>query len=473
MTENPLAEQLHQIVSGIDLSNKSTTKFQHLKPLIREILGIPANEEIYCSTIGKGMGNVNARMQQMRSNFDRARISIFVGFINNIQNLLGSQTPVSQTRLALGDPAQPIFKGSIWVDNVHGTWKIARASVRKSETELVKKLQEHNPDIHVDLIDVPKANQSMPPMNAIEVNSDLILKLLTYKNVLLEGPAGVGKSFEISALTEFFDETHLSVFHPSSNYEDFIEGLRPSADGFETVDGAFLEFCKKAARIGAESPEAKFLFVIDEINRANTSKVLGDLLFSLEASKRVNVTDAHIILNSNQPIDLVHVELQNIRTDSNGAFRQRFVVPENVYVLGTANTTDRSVGFLDLALRRRFLCLRIRPLGGEALAAIIQTPTLDPDIFEWEKVNKRLAELIGMDAQLGHSYFFDFVRQGINDSSNIWQDLLLPQLCEVLVAFNALSKLDQILADLETGGYTLKSYGSGFDAYPVVEPRSI
>jgi hypothetical protein len=477
MSSESIKTQISDQLEQVDLSNRSTIKFDPLKSSVQQLLDLGTNEEVYCSTIGKSMGNINARMQQMRAPQQRERTTLFVGVINNLDNLIESQVPISQTKMALSDPGLPNFKGSLWLDRVHGKWVIARATVRSSESSLIEKLNDSYPGIHIDALNVPKPGGQVSSAQIIHKSDSSILeRLLNYRNVILEGPAGVGKSFEISLLKQSFDATKIMVFHPSSNYEDFMEGLRPTATGFEAVDGVFLAFCKAAAEAGSQDPEAKFLFVIDEINRANTSKIFGDLLYSLESSKRIECTLANQILSStidlNGSAEGLWIELQNTRYENGLAYRQRFVVPDNVYVLATANTTDRSVGYLDLALRRRFSPIRMRPLPPDELAAILHRADLEVELYEWALLNERIAATIGLDAQLGHSYFFDFVNSLNGNGGQIWPELLLPQLAEIATAFNAHTKLEFLLDGMETGGFTLKIYGSGMDSFPVVEAKS-
>jgi len=166
-----------------------------------------------------------------------------------------------------------------------------------------------------------------------------------------------------------------------------------------------------------------------------------------------------------------------------GTYRQRLVVPDNLLILGTMNTTDRSIGTLDLALRRRFVVVRMQPMDRSSLKNELQSShegkgaefELDKDIDEWFSLNQKLGTSIGPDALLGHSYFFDFVaartRGGAAEDLNVWRDLLLPQLGEILVAFNAVDRIGELLGDLETGGWTLQQIGSKVDGYPIVVER--
>jgi hypothetical protein len=164
---------------------------------------------------------------------------------------------------------------------------------------------------------------------------EILATLRRKKNVVLQGPPGVGKTFAARALANALlgqiDASRLEVvqFHQSYAYEDFIQGWRPATSGFARRDGVFLEFCNRA-RIDSQR---EYVFIIDEINRGNVSKIFGELLMLIEADKR-----------GKDPIRLTYSEDPG----------ERFSVPENVYLIGLMNTADRSLAMVDYALRRRF-----------------------------------------------------------------------------------------------------------------------
>ena len=150
--------------------------------------------------------------------------------------------------------------------------------------------------------------------------------------VIFQGPPGTGKTFVAKRIGELAKEHSgdykIVQFHPSYSYEDFVEGYRPTLvngnqAGFELRDGPLKEIAKKAK----ENDKATFILVIDEINRTNVSKVLGELYFLLEYRE-----DKAPLLYSKEDFDL----------------------PKNLWIIGTMNTTDRSIALVDAALRRRF-----------------------------------------------------------------------------------------------------------------------
>lgn len=340
--------------------------------------------------------------------------------------------------------------------------------------------QNPSPDTRAYLSELAEALKAAlakpPPDPGIPVApTQVIAALRAYRNVILEGVAGTGKSFLLDSLRATFgsDRVSVVVFHPATTYEDFVEGLRPHGSTFGVEDGAFLRLCRRAAR---DSEGNLFVLVIDEINRANTAKVLGDLLYSIEPSKRVSGPEADQILSAtlSEPATRAKaVVLQQLRRDpedGSRTYRQRFCVPENLLILGTMNTTDRSVGSIDLALRRRFVFIRQTPMPADELINLV--PDLAEDVNTWAQLNEKLAT-IGPDALLGHSYFFEFQQARLRlpedqrSLLNLWRDMLLPQVAEILIAFNCLNSVT-LPPEEDTGGFTLKTVGEGLDAYPIV-----
>lgn len=171
----------------------------------------------------------------------------------------------------------------------------------------------------------------------------MIVNLELQKNIIFTGAPGTGKTYlakEIAkCMTKGKDENIGKVqFHPSYDYTDFVEGLRPNETGnsFHRTDGTFKDFCKKALK----NPTESFVFIIDEINRGEISKIFGELFFSIDPGYR-GIEGK------------VKTQYQNLVEDGD-VFKDGFYVPENVYIIGTMNDIDRSVESMDFAFRRRF-----------------------------------------------------------------------------------------------------------------------
>lgn len=219
--------------------------------------------------------------------------------------------------------------------------------------------------------------------------------LLRYKkNLVLSGPPGVGKTFVARRLAYLLlgekDPERVSVvqFHQSYSYEDFVQGYRPHEGTFVRRDGPFLRLCN-LARQDLEQP---YVLIIDEINRGNLSKVLGELMMLIEADKR----------SPEWAVSLAY-----------GTEDERFWVPRNLYIIGTMNTADRSLAMVDYALRRRFAFFDVGPgFASPNFAATLQRLGADAGLRAQiqsgmarlnEKIRKDPA--LGEGFEIGHSYF--------------------------------------------------------------------
>jgi 5-methylcytosine-specific restriction protein B len=208
------------------------------------------------------------------------------------------------------------------------------------------------------------------------------------------------------------------TFHQSYSYEDFVEGLRPvpmeddpGQISYEVVPGAF----KRIAARAAADPEGKYVLVIDEINRANVSKVLGELIALLEDDKRSGEKNA---LAARLPYS-----------------QEVFSVPPNLFVIGTMNTADRSIALLDVALRRRFAFAELMPrseLLGEATVEGAETSASLRAVLD--VLNEGVRRFLDRDHQIGHSYFLGVATAPAPDRlarfEFVWNQQVLPLLEE-------------------------------------------
>lgn len=230
--------------------------------------------------------------------------------------------------------------------------------------------------------------------------------------LILYGPPGTGKTYLAQALAEHCaqakaGEYELVQFHPSYSYEDFFEGFRPRAGdqkgaiSFDLAPGPL----KLLALRAAENPDRPYILVIDEINRANLSKVFGELYFLLEYRDR-------------------KVRLQYSR-------REDFRLPSNLYLIGTMNTSDRSIALVDVAMRRRFnwrpLFPDHAPVQGllRAWLRSREMSELAADLLDWLNI---LIE--DPDAKIGPSYLMSSRAGKLGGIRRIWEHQILPLLEE-------------------------------------------
>lgn len=309
-------------------------------------------------------------------------------------------------------------------------------------------------------------------------------------NLIIEGVPGTGKSYAILDLTNlvYGDRVTTVVMHPATGYEDLIEGVRPANGAFGSErnlnpienarffhqcyghafaapatnqqgpfvvrGGHFLVACAKACARPAE----KFLLVLDEINRCNVPRAFGELLLLIEASKRWKHNGSTWVGEHSAVLPYSGLT---------------FFVPDNLHVLGTMNTTDRSIAPLDQALRRRFAFHRLEPFSAAELKAAIPLSTAKPllgaAIDAWHSLNLELEERLGPDAMLGHSYFFDAERAMTAGTApatairDMWRLAVLPQLIDILHSANRMNLAEHapLTTHLATLGLALVTRGEG------------
>jgi MoxR-like ATPase len=238
-------------------------------------------------------------------------------------------------------------------------------------------------------------------LSELFVEQEQLERLLTIwdvkKNVILQGAPGVGKSFVAKRLAYLLlgqkDSSRIETvqFHQSYSYEDFVQGYRPDGKGgFTLRDGVFHRFCEKARL----SPGRKHVFIIDEINRGNLSKILGELMLLVEPDKRGPAWATS--LTYSQPDE------------------PRFFVPKNVYLLGMMNTADRSLSMVDYALRRRFSFASLEPMFGSSKFKSllfnngVPESMIDLIVTRMMELNEAIGEdraNLGPGYRIGHSFF--------------------------------------------------------------------
>jgi len=259
-------------------------------------------------------------------------------------------------------------------------------------------------------------------------------------NTILYGPPGTGKTYNsvkyaVGTIDEKYsqDGTNtyndyvkkfnelkaagriaFTTFHQSYAYEEFIEGIKPVLGdiseknelSYKISDGIFKEFCKRAA----SDKSNKYVFVIDEINRGNISKIFGELITLIEDSKRAGENEAMLVT---LPYS-----------------QEEFSVPKNVYILGTMNTADRSIALMDTALRRRFEFIEMMPKE-ELLTDIVIDGIEVKKMLE--TMNRRIEALYDREHTLGHAFFMPLKNEKkatINQLASIFTNKIIPLLQE-------------------------------------------
>ena len=277
-----------------------------------------------------------------------------------------------------------------------------------------------------EYLEKPPDNNALPPIGTLEklaeelnLPVDFLQNIETLleekKQVIFQGPPGTGKTFVARKLARHLagaeDCCELVQFHPSYSYEDFVRGYRPTLldkrqAGFELKDGPFLRIARQAE----QDPDRNYYLIIDEINRGNLAKVLGELYFLLEYRK--------------EPVNLMYQE-ENERP---------FRMPDNLYIVGTMNTADRSIALVDLALRRRFTFVDFandtEPVKG-LLRRWLEANDLADMGWVADIVERANEKLDDHHAAIGPSYF---MRPELSsaDVERIWKHEVLPYVEEHL-----------------------------------------
>ena len=258
--------------------------------------------------------------------------------------------------------------------------------------------------------------------------------LLDSKNIILRGAPGTGKSYlakEIAAdivsngyyddYAQLSDEQKQQIefvqFHPSYDYSDFVEGLRPTIKedgsmGFELQSGIFKRFVERARRDG-DNAQKKYIFIIDEINRGEISKIFGELFFSIDPGYRGRRGE-------------VSTQYSNLHDDPN----EKFYIPENLYIIGTMNDIDRSVDSFDFAMRRRFRFIPLRADDRLEMLDSLEDEELKQEAIDHlTRLNEAIVreEELNENYQIGASYFLQLKHLTFY---KLWTDYLEPLLQE-------------------------------------------
>lgn len=292
-------------------------------------------------------------------------------------------------------------------ENLKGIPKLAECEPILNNQGSLFKLTTEEFEFLRNLIDEQKEDTAPPPYSREQALEDLFMSeedfdrmlalLRRKKNIVLQGPPGVGKTFVARRLAYVLmgmkDERRAPVvqFHQSYSYEDFIQGYRPDGSGgFQLRSGTFHTLCRQAQR----DPDRDYFLVIDEINRGNLSKIFGELMMLIESDKRGPSFAARLTYSENA--------------------EDTFHVPENLHLIGTMNTADRSLAMVDYALRRRFAFIDLKPeFNSPRFKAVLSARGCPDDLIQriihrMNALNATIQEdlrNLGRGYCIGHSFF--------------------------------------------------------------------
>ena len=287
-------------------------------------------------------------------------------------------------------------------------------------------------------------------------------------NTILYGPPGTGKTYNTivyavsiiekkslvtvqneaqnnyAEVKRRFDEykkqgqVAFTTFHQSYGYEDFIEGIKPKMEDeeqssdlqYSIESGVFKEFCERAMvpiQKGTDYDD-NYVFIIDEINRGNISKIFGELITLIEDKKRLGAEEE------------LSVKLPYSKTLS-------FGVPKNVYILGTMNTADRSIAMMDTALRRRFSFVEMLPDASVLEQVTITEGGKNLKVADMLRlINKRIEFLYDREHTIGHAFFIPLRNDpSVKRLATIFKTSVVPLLQEYF--YEDYSKIQLVLGD--------------------------
>ncbi len=350
---------------------------------------------------------------------------------------------------------------------------LAKVTERKNDDTLSAKDKKRASDIHSHLKKYVEFRGVQDGIITV-VNTNLSEQTVNCaaefdKNIILYGPPGTGKTYNTvvyavaiiesetktlnDVLQEPYDEVFerfnaykaqgkigFTTFHQSYGYEEFIEGIKPAmSEGrqnsepsgdirYDVESGVFKKFCEEPA----DNEKSNRVFIIDEINRGNISKILGELITLIEPSKRVGQDE----------------EMQAILPYS----KKPFGVPDNVYIIGTMNTADRSIAAVDTALRRRFSFKEMPPqprvvqnvnVGGISVSDMLS------------KMNERIEVLYDREHTIGHAYFTPLLKDAcMQKLADIFKNKIIPLLQEYF--YEDYQKIRLVLGDNQTNNKNMQ-----------------
>ena len=335
---------------------------------------------------------------------------------------------------SLGKEADDVFRGiykKIVVEKTDRFFNLV------FETEHAEKIAKKNPNYAVDFF----ADEFSRSKLIDDEIGGYVRLLQRFHQIILQGPPGTGKTYTAKKIIarligDVFDSAQgkrwdIVQFHPSYNYEDFVRGIQIQTEGgkvvYNSVNRILAEMAERAAK--SEYPHA---LIIDEINRANVASVLGELIYALEY--RGEAVKTPYAVDDSSDINL----------------------PENLYIIGTMNTADRTIGHLDYAVRRRFAFQTLLPNRD-----IVSRVSEAEDAAQWfdrvadffQKDGGYLSpDFYREDVAVGHSYF-------LADDDSKLRDKIRYQVIPILSEYlkdgvllpEAAEKIEELRQEIENG----------------------
>lgn len=390
-------DEFHELIQAVDLSSPSSKKWNDTVNWLAPRLSVP-QDSIAFKYLRAGAG----RYRHAKGEPPQETEVLLI--------VVDDQATTTSTEEKLRSDAENgnlRFRGValVAIDPTSGKWRIRNLFSRDSA------LSGHVTSLFKDVEVTQQSESHSPPLN-----------------IVLFGPPGTGKTYatkqraveicdgrtEAATIGSRFRELQHAgrirfvTFHQSYHYEDFVEGIRPVLASqttsesqatvagdirYDLVDGVFKRICKAALETAVPH-----VLIIDEVNRGNISKIFGELITLLEPDKRLEAPN----------------EIQ-VTLPYSGSL---FGVPSNLHIVATMNTADRSIAFLDIALRRRFTFAEIVPDADVIRTHVGSNGVLDDvNVAElFTVINDRIELLFDRDHLIGHAYFFVTSLEDLRDA---------------------------------------------------------
>ncbi|MCK4442784.1 MAG: AAA family ATPase [Sulfurovaceae bacterium] len=263
-----------------------------------------------------------------------------------------------------------------------------------------------------------KANEKIiEKINNLSLSVDSVVNTLTFNDIKALVGDGQDRDKAKKNIAEYriYPLIEMITFHPSYSYQDFVEGISVETNKdtnkieYKVKDGIFKKICNRAEN----NPNYNYVLIIDEINRGDIASIFGELFTLLEDNKRKG---------NDEPLA---INLPYSKDDKENP--KKLFVPNNLYILATMNTVDKSIALIDVALRRRFDFIECMPKYKNELPELKSINDIDLSKL-LETMNKRITILKNEHYQIGHSYFLDI--KNLTDLQDVMIKKIIPLLQE-------------------------------------------